>query len=44
MAMAAQAQDFQNIWSVMPDIHIESVGPGLLTAIIEERINQGLPV
>lgn len=42
MAMAAQAQDFQNIYGVMPDIQIESVGDGLISAIIEERKKKGL--
>ena len=41
MAMAAQAQDFQMIYKIMPGIHIEVVGGGLLAAIIEERQKQG---
>lgn len=41
MAMAAQAQDFQSIYDVMPDISIECCGDGLISAIIEERKKQG---
>lgn len=37
MAMAQQAEDFQSLYDIMPDIHIESFGDGLITAIIEER-------
>lgn len=43
MAMAAQAQDFQNIYEVM-DVTMEVKGGGLLAAILEERRKQGLPV
>lgn len=42
MAMAQQAQDFQSIWEVMPDIHIESKGDGLITAILNQRESQGI--
>lgn len=42
MAMAAQAQDYQNIFDIMPDIHIDILGGGLLAAINEERVKQGL--
>ena len=42
MAMAAQAQDFQHIYTVMPDVTIEVCGGGLLAAIIDERKKQGL--
>ena len=36
-AMAQQANEFQMIYSVMPDITVEAKGPGLIAAIIEER-------
>ena len=36
-AMAQQANEFQMIYSVMPDITVEAVGPGLIAAIIKER-------
>lgn len=42
IAMAKQAEDFQKLYQMMPDIHIESKGDGLLTAIIEERKAKGL--
>ena len=42
IAMAKQAEDFQKLYQMMPDIHIESKGDGLLTAIIEERKKRGL--
>ena len=42
MAMAAQAQDFQHIYEVMPDLTMQVNGGGLLAAIIEERKKQGL--
>ena len=41
-ALAQQAQDFQQIYQVM-DVTIESVGDGLISAIIEERKKKGLP-
>jgi len=41
MAMAAQAQDFQHIYTVMPDLSIQVKGGGLLSAIIEERKKKG---
>jgi len=41
MAMAAQAQDFQMIYQIMPDITIDVIGGGLLAAIIEERKLKG---
>lgn len=43
MAMAAQAQDFQHIYSVMPDLSMETIGSGLIPAILDERRKQGLP-
>ena len=36
-AMAQQAKEFQMIYSVMKDITVEAVGPGLIAAIIDER-------
>ena len=36
-AMAQQANEFQMIYTVMPDITVEAVGPGLIAAIIRER-------
>jgi uncharacterized Rossmann fold enzyme len=36
-AMAQQANEFQMIYSVMPDITVEAKGPGLIAAIIDER-------
>lgn len=44
VAMAQQAQDFQGIYDVMPDMKITSFGDGLITAIIEQRKRQGLIV
>lgn len=43
MAMAQQADDFQSVYDVMPDMKITSFGDGLITAIIEERKKKGLP-
>lgn len=40
-AMAAQAQEFQNIWRVMPDIHVDVKGDGLLAWIVSERKKHG---
>lgn len=42
-AMAQQANEFQELYSTYPGISIESIGDGLLTAIIAERKKQGLP-
>jgi uncharacterized Rossmann fold enzyme len=36
-AMAQQANEFQMVYTVMPDISVEAKGPGLIAAIIEER-------
>jgi len=36
-SMAAQANEFQNLFQVMPDIDIESHGRGIITTILEER-------
>ncbi len=44
LAMAKQAEDFQKLYQMMPDITIESRGDGLISAIIEERKNRGLTV
>ena len=41
MAMGAQAQEFQEIYRVMPDIHMRSFGDGLITAILKEREKLG---
>lgn len=40
-ALAQQARDFQQIYDIM-DVNIESVGDGLISAIIEERKRKGL--
>lgn len=42
MAMAAQAQDFQHIYTVMPSVTIDVRGGGLLAAIVEERKARGM--
>ena len=42
--MAAQAEDFQMIYDIMPGIHIDIFGDGLLAAICKERVRLGLPV
>jgi len=44
LAMAQQADDFQYIYEFLPGIHVESFGDGLITAILNERAKQGLPV
>ena len=36
-AMAQQANEFQMVYTVMPDITVEAKGPGLIAAIINER-------
>lgn len=41
-AMAQQAQDFQKLYAVMPDMTVESFGDGLITAILAERRKRGL--
>lgn len=40
-AMAQQAQEFQTLYNVMPDLHIESKGYGLLAKILSERKRLG---
>ena len=42
MAMADQANNFQELYEFIPDVHIESFGDGLITAIIEERKKAGM--
>ncbi len=37
MALAQQADEFQNIWEFCPDVHIESIGDGLITEILRLR-------
>lgn len=41
VAMAKQAEDFQHVYEMMPDITIEARGDGLIAAIIQERKRQG---
>lgn len=41
-AMAAQATEFQLNWQMMPDAQFRVVGDGLIAAIMEERIKDGL--
>lgn len=41
VAMAKQAEDFQHLYVMMPDITIDIKGDGLLAAIVEERKKQG---
>lgn len=42
--MAAQAQEFQNLWTdyQMPDIFVQSYGDGLITAILDEWTRQDI--
>jgi hypothetical protein len=42
MAMAAQAQDFQSIYDVMPEITVDVIGTGLIPAIWNQRKARGL--
>ncbi len=42
MAMAAQAEEVQTLYSVMPDITVDVVGTGLIPAIWEKRKQMGL--
>ena len=45
MAMAAQAHDFQFCtYGMLPDLHLEVKGDGLLAAIVEERRKAGFRV
>ena len=41
VAMAQQAQDFQSLWTMMPDVSVDIRGGGLLAAILEERKRRG---
>jgi uncharacterized Rossmann fold enzyme len=41
IAMAEQAQAFQLLWQMMPDIQVEVKGDGLLAAILAERKRLG---
>lgn len=41
IAMAQQAEAFQQIWVMMPDAKLEIKGDGLLAAILEERKRRG---
>jgi 6-hydroxymethylpterin diphosphokinase MptE-like protein len=43
IAMAAQANEFQMIYKMIPDITIESRGDGLISAILAQRRRKGLP-
>jgi len=43
VAMASQAYEFQNLYRALEGITIDIPGDGLLSAILEERRNQGLP-
>lgn len=42
MAMAKQAEDFQKMYYMMPDMHIESRGDGLLSAMLDAWKAKGL--
>lgn len=42
-AMAQQAKDFERLYHEIPGITVESKGDGLLTAIIQQRKDMGLP-
>jgi hypothetical protein len=41
VAMAQQAEDFQKIWVMMPDMQVEVYGGGLLAAILAARRKRG---
>ena len=41
IAMAKQAQDFQYVYEMMPDITISVKGDGLIAAIVSERVRLG---
>jgi uncharacterized Rossmann fold enzyme len=43
-AMAQQAQELQQYYVTMPDLHLEAVGDGLIAAILEARRKRELPV
>jgi hypothetical protein len=42
MAMAQQANEFQKIYEVMGDVHIEAHGPGLIAEILRVRREQAM--
>lgn len=42
-AMAQQANEIQQYWAVMPDLHLDVRGGGLLAAIVEARKKRGFP-
>ncbi len=42
IAMAEQAQAFQKLWEMMPDLQVEIKGDGLLAAIHQERKRRGM--
>lgn len=44
MAMCAQADDFQSIWDVMPEISVEVIGDGLIPEIWKQRKAKGFKV
>ncbi len=44
MAMAEQANEFQETYKFLPDANIEVMGDGLIAAIIAERKKEGMPV
>ena len=41
LALAVQANEFQELYNIMPDAHIEAVGDGLIAAILDERKRLG---
>jgi len=41
--MAQQANEFQELYSAMPDLTIEAKGDGLIATILQERRKRGLP-
>lgn len=41
VAMAKQAQDFQYLYEILPGIHIDVKGDGLIAAIVSERKRRG---
>lgn len=43
-AMAQQANEFQEYYKIMPDLHVEVRGGGLIAAILEARKKRGYPV
>ena len=43
-AMAQQAQYLQDYYNVMPDLHLDAVGNGLIAAILKARRKRELPV